>query len=379
MKFKLNSNDVIQSLGSSYSHVIDNLLTGMGLEGNFLHLVKMVIISISLVLFCVIADFIARKLILVLIERIIRKTKNTWDDVLVEKRVFKNVAHILPAVLIGVLAPVLYKGHPDWILAVEKISDIYLSIAFIFTIIAFLKAFQFYLESRPFLKDKPLGSYMQLISLIVYILGGIYIIAILVDKSPMGIFSALGAMSVVLMLVFKDTILGFVGSIQIAANNMVKIGDWIEFPKYGADGNVVEIKLQTVKIQNWDKTITTVPTYSFVSDAFKNWRGMEESGGRRIKRSISLDMNSVKFCDDALQNKLEKIDLLRDYFEEKKSDLQKHNSGKNTEHSANVRRLTNLGSFRIYLEKYLDMNKQITKDMTFLVRQLAPNEKGLPN
>jgi miniconductance mechanosensitive channel len=375
---QINVNNAIQSLGNSYSGIIDTFLSSLGIEGTILHIIKMIIISASLVIFCFLADLIARKTILSIIERIIRKTKNTWDDVLIEQNVFKHVAHIVPALLISVLAPVLYEGHSDWITALEKISDIYLTIAFILTVVAFFKAFQFYLESRPFLKGKPLDSYMQLIRLIVYILGGIYIISILIDKSPMGIFSALGAMSVVLMLVFKDTILGFVGSIQIAANNMVKIGDWVEFPKFGADGDVIEIKLQTIKVQNWDKTITTIPTYSFVSDAFKNWRGMSESGGRRIKRSISLDMNSVKFCDDTLLQKLERIDLLRDYFDEKTKEIESFNSGKDITHSANIRQLTNLGSFRAYLEKYLSINKQISDDMTFLVRQLAPNEMGLP-
>lgn len=343
-----------------------------------LHLIKMILISASLVIFCFLADFVARKTILVIIERIIRKTKNTWDDVLMEQNVFKHVAHIVPAVLIGVLASVLYEGHPDWIVALEKISEIYLTVAFILTIVAFFKAFQFYLESRPFLKGKPLDSYMQLIRLIVYILGSIYIVSVLIDKSPMGIFSALGAMSVVLMLVFKDTILGFVGSIQIAANNMVKIGDWVEFPKFGADGDVIEIKLQTVKVQNWDKTITTIPTYSFVSDAFKNWRGMSESGGRRIKRSINIDMNSVKFCDEKLLSNLKNIDLLKSYFDKKNQEIEDYNTGKSHSHSANVRKLTNLGSFRAYLEHFLDNHPSITKDMTFLVRQLPPNEKGLP-
>lgn len=379
MKFQIdNTSGIIQELGSSYSLIIDSLLQKSGLSGSLLHFIKMLVISISLVLIAFLADYIAKRFIIVLIERIIKRTKNTWDDVLLEKGVFNKVAHIVPAVLIGVLAPVFYKGHPGWVTAIEKISEIYLSIAFMMTIIAFFRAFQFFLQSRPFLKDKPLESYMQLIRLIVYILGGIYIISILLDKSPTGIFSALGAMSVVLMLVFRDTILGFVGSIQIAANDMVKIGDWVEFPKYGADGNVIEIKLQTVKVQNWDKTITTIPTYSFVSEAFKNWRGMEESGGRRIKRSIHIDMNSVKFCDEELLKKLENIDLLKSYFKDKKAQLASYNNGKNDIHSANVRRLTNLGSFRAYLERYLDSNPQITKEMTFLVRQLAPNEKGIP-
>jgi len=363
---------------NSYSGIIDTLLNSFGLEGTMLHLIKMILISASLITFCFLADFLARKTILGIIERIIRKTKNTWDDVLIEQNVFKHVAHIVPALLIGVLASVLYEGHPDWIVALEKISEIYLTVAFILTIVAFFKAFQFYLESRPFLKGKPLDSYMQLIRLIVYILGGIYIISVLIDKSPMGIFSALGAMSVVLMLVFKDTILGFVGSIQIAANDMVKIGDWVEFPKFGADGDVIEIKLQTVKVQNWDKTITTIPTYSFVSDAFKNWRGMSESGGRRIKRSINIDMNSVKFCDEKLLSSLKNIDLLKSYFDKKDHEIEDHNTGKSHSHSANIRKLTNLGSFRAYLEHFLDDHPFITKDMTFLVRQLPPNEKGLP-
>jgi miniconductance mechanosensitive channel len=378
MTSDIKANDLIQEWGSSYSLIVNNFLKNIGLSDNLSQLVKMVVITASLVAFCLIADWIARKLILVAIEKIIKKTKNTWDDILVEKRVFRNVAHIVPAVLIGVLAPVLYEGHTNWITLLEKVSDLYLTVGFMLVIIAFFKAFQFYLESRPFLKDKPMDSYMQLVRLLVYILGGIYIISILVDKSPLGIFSALGAMSVVLMLVFKDTILGFVGSIQIAANNMVKIGDWVEFPKYGADGNIVEIKLQTVKVQNWDKTITTIPTYSFVSDAFKNWRGMEESKGRRIKRSISIDMNSVKFCDEDLQNKLEGIDLLKPYFKSKKSEISKYNIEKDSAHFANIRKLTNLGSFRAYLERYLNNIPEITKDLTFLVRQLAPNERGIP-
>lgn len=182
----------------------------------------------------------------------------------------------------------------------------------------------------------------------------------------------------VLMLVFKDTILGFVGSIQIAANDMVKVGDWIEFPKFGADGNVIEIKLQTVKVQNWDKTITTIPTYSFVSDAFKNWRGMEESGGRRIKRAINIDLNSVKFLDDQLFEKLNQVEILENYLNKKLSEIKEYNASKKNTHLANIRKLTNIGTLRAYLEAYLEKHPLITKEMTFLVRQLSPTEKGLP-
>lgn len=370
--------NILSDWGTSYSELVDQLMKNIGLNYPFAHLLKMSIISLSLILIGVIADLIARKVILVIIERIVRKTKNTWDDVLVEKKVFKNVAHIAPAVIIGILTPIFFKGHPSWITAVEKMAEIYLTFAIVLTFIAFFRAFQFYLASRPFLKDKPLDSYMQLVRIIIYFIAGIYIISILMDKSPIGILSALGAASVVLMLVFKDTILGFVGSIQIAANDMVKVGDWIEFPKYGADGNVIEIKLQTVKVQNWDKTITTIPTYSFVSDAFKNWRGMEESGGRRIKRTINIDLNSVKFLNQELFEHLNQIEILQSYFNSKQKEIEAFNSGKNEKNPANLRKLTNLGTLRAYLEKYLNNHPKITKDMTFLVRQLQSTEKGVP-
>lgn len=376
----INNEDMIDEIGHSISGHIGEWLTDLGLSGSFLNFAQVALIVVALVLICFISDFIARKLVLSLVERIIRKTKNTWDDVLVEKNVFGNVAHNVPAVVIGVLSPILFKGHDFWVVTGEKVSSIYLAISMVLTFIAFLKAFQFYLQSRPFLKDKPLDSYMQLIRLIVYIIVGIYVISILLDKSPYGIFSAMGAMSVVLMLVFKDTILGFVGSIQIAANDMVKVGDWVEFPKYGADGDVLEIKLQTIKVQNWDKTVTTIPTYAFVSEAFKNWRGMEESGGRRIKRPIMIDMNTIKFCSPSDLEKYKKIHYIKNYIEGKEVEVADHNSKNNIDlsHQVNGRRITNLGTFRAYVVNYLKNHPSISKDMTFLVRQLAPTEKGIP-
>lgn len=370
--------EILSDWGNSYSGLIDQLMNNIGLNEPFAHLLKMGVISLSLILIGVAADLIARKVILVVIERIVHKTKNTWDDVLVEEKVFKNVAHIVPAVIIGILTPIFYKGHPSWVVAVDKVAEVYLTFAIVLTFIAFFRAFQFYLASRPFLKDKPLDSYMQLVRIIIYFIAGIYIISILMDKSPIGILSALGAASVVLMLVFKDTILGFVGSIQIAANDMVKVGDWIEFPTFGADGTVIEIKLQTVKVQNWDKTITTIPTYSFVSDAFKNWRGMEESGGRRIKRTINIDLNSVKFLNQELFEHLNQIEILQSYFNTKQKEIEAFNSGKNEKNPANLRKLTNLGTLRAYLEQYLNNHPKITKDMTFLVRQLQSTERGVP-
>jgi miniconductance mechanosensitive channel len=372
--------DSIFSDLDSVSGIIESWLSTFGFSGLLLDISQIALIILFLIIVCVLADFIARKLLLSVIEKLIARTKNTWDDVLVEKKVFRNVVHIVPAVLIGVLSPILFKGYEFLLITGDKISSVYLTISIVLTFIAFFKAFQLYLQSRPFLKDKPLDSYMQLIRLIAYISGGIYVIAILVGKSPLGIFSALGAMSVVLMLVFKDTILGFVGSIQIAANDMVKPGDWVGFPKYGADGVILEIKLQTVKVQNWDKTITTIPTYAFVSEAFKNWRGMEESGGRRIKRSFSIDMTTIKFCDEAMLQKLKGVHYIADYLKNKEVDINTYNSDNKLDLSnfVNGRRITNLGTFRAYIEAYLSHNPMITKDMTFIVRLLAPDANGQP-
>ena len=375
----ISANSIFNDL-DSVSSLIGTWLGNLGLTGAVLNICQILLIIIVLILICFIADFISRKLFLSLIKKLISRTKNTWDDVLLEQKVFENVVHIVPAVIIGGLSPILFKGHDFLLVTFDKIGSVYLTISIILTFVAFFKAFQLYLESRPFLKDKPIESYFQLIRLLAYIFGAIYVIAILLGKSPFGIFSALGAMSVVLMLVFKDTILGFVGSIQIAANDMVKPGDWVEFPKFGADGVVLEIKLQTIKVQNWDKTITTIPTYAFVSEAFKNWRGMEESGGRRIKRSFSIDLTTIKFCDEAMLQKLKGVHYIADYLKNKEVDINTYNSDNKLDLSnfINGRRITNLGTFRAYIEAYLNHNPMITKDMTFIVRLLAPEANGLP-
>lgn len=371
---------VFDEMGGTISEFVGDWLTTFGLSGLVLGAAQVIVLIFALVIICVISDWVTKKLIISFVERIIKKTKNTWDDKLIEKNVFGSVAHLVPAALIGLISPVLFKGHDFWVITADKVSSVYLTIGVILTFISFFKAFQMYLASRPQLKDKPLDSYMQLVRLIAYVIGGIYIVSIIIGRSPLGVFSALGAMSVVLMLVFKDTILGFVGSIQIAANDMVKVGDWVEFPKYGADGDVVEIKLQTIKIQNWDKTITTIPTYSFVSEAFKNWRGMEESGGRRIKRALMIDLTSIFFCTPEQIEKFKGIQYIKDYIEKKQKDVEEHNLVNKIDMTnyVNGRRITNIGTFRAYVEAYLRNHPLISKEMTFMVRQLPSTEKGLP-
>ena len=230
------------------------------------------------------------------------------------------------------------------------------------------------------LRDKPVRSYCQVIKILLWIGVGIVSIATLMDKSPTGLLTGLGAMTAIILLVFKDSIMGFVASMQIAGNDMLRIGDWVEMPKYGADGDVIEIGLHTVKIQNWDKTVTTIPTYAFMTDSFKNWRGMTESGGRRIKRSIVLDMSSVRFLQAEDLTRLRQVQFLGDYLDRKSEEVLAWNSerGVKDEDRINGRRLTNLGTFRAYIESYLAHHDHIDKDMTFLVRQLAPGAEGVP-
>jgi miniconductance mechanosensitive channel len=338
------------------------------------------ILICGLFILCYILDFVTKIILNKIVKPIIENTKVKWDDILLEKNVFKGIAHIVPIIALKILIPILFIEFPNWIQYGLKFTNIYFAFAFIYIIVSISKSVEHFFATHPIYKDKPVESYMQVVRLISYLIGIVYIISVIINQSPIGIFSALGAMSVVLMLVFKDTILGFVASIQMAANDMIRLGDWVEFPKYGADGDVIEIKLQTVKIRNFDKTITTVPTYAFVSDAFKNWRGMQESGGRRIKRSIIIDMHSIKFCDEEMLNRFKKINYIKDYITKKIEEINHHNANLDADLStlANKRRLTNIGTFRAYMDAYLQHNDKINKDMSFIVRQLQPDDKGIP-
>jgi miniconductance mechanosensitive channel len=229
-------------------------------------------------------------------------------------------------------------------------------------------------------KIRPIKGYIQVAKIVLFIFLGIVAIAVLMNRSPLLLLSGFGAMTAIILLLFKDSILGLVASIQLAGNDMVRLGDWIEMPKYGADGDVVDVSLTTVKVQNWDKTITTIPAYSLISDSFKNWRGMTESGGRRIKRALNLDMNSVRFCDPDMLVRLGKIQALQPYLEQKQRELKEFNEKHNIDPTSpvNGRNLTNIGTFRAYVVAYLKQHPKIRQDMTFLVRQLAPGPQGMP-
>ena len=320
--------DIIGERSLSVIGQVEQYLLNSGLEQSITNGLKFFIVILLLAIICVLSGWIAKKVILTLIHRIVKKTKTDWDDILFENKVFGNVAHLVPAIILEALIPSFFEGYQSVISIGLVLSEVYLIIGITNLLLSLVKVAQVLFRRHPFMKDKPNESYAQLIRIVLYIIAGIYLFSVVLGKSPWGIFSALGAMSVVLMLVFKDTILGLVASIQLSANDMVRIGDWVDFPKYGADGTVLEIKLQTIKVENWDKTISTVPTYAFVADAFKNWRGMEESGGRRIKRAIHVDLNSIKVCSEKMLSRFCKIEFIESYVSTKLKEVASHNESK---------------------------------------------------
>ncbi|MCF6300509.1 MAG: mechanosensitive ion channel family protein [Proteobacteria bacterium] len=355
-------------------------LNKFGLSEDYVMYLKFSLLLFALIILCVVINLIVKKILIKILELGIKKTKTKLDDLLVENKVFTTLSQIAPAVVIYLSAGILFADFPDAIVYVLRLVNAYITIILIAVSIKLLNAVQQYSERTEFFKDKSINSYFQLVKIAIYFIGIIIVLSFLLNKSPLYFFSALGAMTVVLLLIFKDTILGLVASIQLAANNMVNKGDWVSMPNFEADGDVIEMNLTTIKIQNWDKTITTIPTYAFISGSFKNWHGMSESGGRRIKRSINIKINSIKFCTPELLKKLSKIQLITQYIVEtsKKIDAYNHKNKVDKSTLINGRNLTNIGVFRVYVEAFVKSNPNINQDMTCLIRQLAPTEKGLP-
>ena len=320
---------------------------------------------------------LARRLFLNPLIRLIRRTGATWDDALLDSRVLHRLIHLAPVLVLHYLAPLALEGYGP--LAASAVQ-IYLTIVTLRVVGAALTAGLEIYGGTGTAEEISIKSIVQFAKVIVYFVGGIFILSILLGKTPLYLLSGLGALTAVLILVFKDAILGFVAGIQLTANKMVARGDWIEMPDYGADGDVLDVSLTTVKVQNWDKTVTTIPTYALISNSFKNWRGMQESGGRRIKRSINIDVNTIKFCDEEMLARFGRIQHIAAYIEHKKEELAAYNQEQRADLSSlvNGRRLTNVGTFRAYVAAYLRHHPMVNQDMTFLIRHLAPTEHGLP-
>jgi len=338
-------------------------------------------VSISILVLIILAagaQILVRVILVSSIYKVFQKTKTEWDDFLIKRKVFGALAHIPSAFIIYAVHD--FSGVEIVSTTLFILSKIYFVFIFALAAVRTANAVNDIYQTTPYAATRPIKGYIQLLQILIIFVSIIFAISILIGKSPLGIFAGLGAMAAVLLLIFKDSILGFIASIQLSANKMLKPGDWIEMPGHKADGTVIDISLTTVKVQNWDKTITTIPTYALVSESFNNWAGMEESGGRRIKRSINIDMKSVRFADEKLLEKLSHFYLLKDYIDQKQKEIRAFNEKLKVQDGDiyNGRRQTNLGIFRYYLEAYLKQNPNIHQGMTFLVRHLQPTELGLP-
>lgn len=363
-----------------FRHLLYDYFISLGVSSSTASYLNMIALLIGLLILVFIIDFIVRRILLTMFSRLAEKSKSNFDDIMVKNKVFRNVAHIIPLIVAVEYVPMVFSDFPYWENIIEKTLLVFAIILTLWIVRSFLNTLKDYFKTLPRFKDKPIDSYIQVFMIFAWVIGILSALAIITGVEFLKFITGLGAASAVILLVFKDTILGFVASIQVSINDMVRIGDWITFEKYGADGDVVEITLATVKVQNFDKTITTIPTYALISDSFKNWRGMTSSGGRRIKRSLSIKLNSVKYLSVDEVNNLKNIQIISNYLSARQNDIDKFNTNNNADKSLllNGRNLTNLGVFRKYLETYIENHSAINKDMTIMVRQLAPTSQGIP-
>lgn len=367
---------MFDNLGS----LISNLMTRMGASDLEARHASDLADFIGVLLIGILLYYIAKFIIVRVVRKIAKRTKSIWDDVMLEKKVFNRMAFLLPGILVYQFAPSTLSEFPGLVASVVKVTNLYIVFVIILVINSFFNALYLIYQDTEFSRLHPVKGYIQVAKIIVFVVGGLFILSYLFNQTPIYLLGGLGAFSAVMLLVFKDPILGLVGGIQLSANDMVRQGDWINMPKFSADGIVLEISLTTVKVQNWDNTITTLPTYSLVSDAFQNYRGMQESGGRRLKRSVNINMQSVKFCTPEILDKFLKIRLIRDYVDAKETELNayNHENGIDDEVLINGKRQTNLGVFRAYLQAFLSNHPMVHQDMTLLVRQLQSTDVGIP-
>ena len=338
-------------------------------------------IDIVLLCFVAYAIYIVFRFTLVTAMILIAKKTNTkFDDLLVSNKTAKYIAHLIPLLFIYKAVPIILKNFIYWENIFGKLIGIYIVILVLWITRTIFNALRDYLKQQPRYSDKPIDSYIQVIMIVLWTFGIVAIILYLFNISAKALLTTFGAISAIVLLIFRDTILGFIASIQVSVNDMVRIGDWITMEKFGADGDVIEINLATVKVRNFDKTTSTIPTYSLISDSFKNWRGMFNSDGRRIKRHVLIKANSIRFLQESELTELKKIQLVSDYIDQRQNDIKKYNHANNIDKtlSVNGRNLTNFGLFRKYINQYLEQHPGLNKDMIMMCRQLQSNEFGVP-
>ena len=334
-------------------------LQHLGVAEGSLLVVQRIVVIIGILLIAYLLDMICRKVVMPGVRKVTAKTQSTWDDYLLSDEVMTNVCHLIPPIVVFALIPFAFPNEPNFLSLILKICTIYITVVVMKLICAFLTSLYTISSEHEKLKNHSMKGFYQMLKLIVICIGTIIIISELISKDPIAILTGLGAGTAILMLVFQDTIKGLVAGIQLTANDMVRPGDWISMPKYGADGDVMEVSLTTVKVRNWDKTITTVPPYALVNDSFQNWRGMFDIGGRRVKRSIHIDMNTIRFCTEEELAHFKQQPWMEGFEETGKEEV-------------------NLYLFRHYLDYYLRHHPKVNQDMIMLVRQLQPTEHGMP-
>jgi miniconductance mechanosensitive channel len=319
-------------------------------------------------------------LIIRLLTKLIKKTKYAFDDFLIQNKTLTLIGRYIPLSITKYLIPIVFQGFPNLTNSLVTFINILMVITLLMIVRSILRSIRDIMRTKPAFVDKPLDSYLQVFEIFLLFVGGTIIFSIITGSSPWAFLASLGAASAILMLIFKDTILGFVASVQVSANDSIRVGDWIEMPKYGADGDVIEINLNNIKVQNWDKTITTVPTHLLLADSVKNWRGMHASGGRRIKRAIHIKISTIRFLTEEEIDRLRSVKLLTDFIDTRKNEIENYNTTHQVDPTmpVNGRRMTNVGLFRAYIAAYARQNSGINQEMTQMVRQLAPTETGLP-
>ncbi|MEJ2139651.1 MAG: mechanosensitive ion channel [Gammaproteobacteria bacterium] len=336
--------------------------------------------SAALLIAAIAAHYIAKTALKLVVHRIAVRSHATWDDALVRAQVFGRLVQIVPALLIQKCIPLVPGWSDTAELVVYNVTSAWIVLTLTMAFAALLTAVNNIYEERPDAGDRPIKGFIQLGQLAVYIIGLILVVAALIDRSPVVLLSGIGAITAVLLIVFKDTLLSLAASIQLSSQQLIRVGDWLEVPQFGADGDVIDVALYTITVQNWDKTIVTIPTYQLVAGSFKNWRGMSESGGRRIKRSFNIDLGSIRFLTEEEAERFAAFDLLADYIPAKQQELADYNA--RIEHKGdsdvNLRRLTNIGTLRAYIVNYLRNHPKIHDEMTLIVRQLEPGTTGLP-
>ena len=357
-----------------------DILVGLEIPAFYALIINMILVGLLIIVGVLVLNYISKTIVRNFLEKISINSKNNFDNFLVENNIHIHLSRLVPFVFLYWIIPLWLEEYADLLSYSKLVLELYFIFLIVWIIRSFFNASKKFLKTLDSFKDKPIDSFVQVAMILVWFTAIIFIFSILTGKEVSTFLTAMGALSAVILLIFKDTILGFVASIQLSSNDLIRIGDWITMKQFGADGDVIEINLSSVKVQNFDKTITTIPTYKLISDSFKNWRGMSDSKGRRIKRALLIKGSSIRFMTDKDLLELEEISLIKDYIKNIKLEIKEHNSKLDIVDrlKVNGRNLTNIGLFRKYTENYLQNNNNISKEMTIMCRQLTPTSQGVP-